>query len=362
MGALKDRIDSESVAALGDIVAERVPGLDRVRFSREAGAGLGGLELKARIAHVADALEAALPGPFAAAAPGVAAAVGGSDLSAWQAWPALTWVEQAGLGDPEIALAALAAMTGHASAEFAVRPFIAAHPDLAWARLNEWAAAPDEHLRRLASEGTRPRLPWGSKVASLSAEPERGLALLDRLRDDPSEYVRRSVANHLNDVARDHPELAIATARRWTDAGGEHVGAVVRHALRGLVKRGDGKALALIGADVDAAIEAVLEPAAATAVIGGALPFAVTLTAAGDRPVTAVVDYAVLYARPSGRSSRKVFKLATVELQPGVPRRLERTLRLADVSIRTHHPGEHGIELLVNGSIAASASFVLDRA
>ncbi len=359
MAAFKDNISRPAVERLGAAVGGEVPGFEAGAFADDAVADLEPLELKARIAAVAAALDRALPGPFADAAPRVATAVRAAGLTAWDAWPALTWVEQAGLGDPEVALDALAAMTASASAEFAIRPFIAMHPDATWARLAEWARAPDEHLRRLASEGTRPRLPWGGKVAALQADPGPGIALLDVLRDDPEEYVRRSVANHLNDVARDDPDLALATAARWSGAGGKHVDAVVRHALRGLVKRGDPRALALIGADVHAPVDAVLTLGAAEATIGGSMPFTAELTGRGDASATVVLDYAVAYARPSGRTGRKVFKITTLELEPGTPVTVERRLSLADRSIRTHHPGEHRIELLVNGRAAAAATFEL---
>lgn len=359
VGAFKDEIGERSVAALAAAITPHLSGLDAAGFRAAALDGLGPLELKARIAHVAKALNRALPGPFAHDAPGVAAGVRGAGLDMWSAWPAVTWVERYGLDEPEVALDALEAMTESASAEFAIRPFIARHPEIAWARLHAWSSSADEHLRRLASEGTRPRLPWGARVASLDADPARGLEIVERLRDDASEYVRRSAANHLNDVARLDPNLALATAERWARDGGEHARAVVRHALRGLVKRGDPHALALIGADPGAPLRATLELAEERAAIGAQLPFTVALRNEGEDEATAVVDYAVVYARPSGRRTRKVFKLATVALEPGADRVLRRRLALRNVSIRKHHPGAHAIELLVNGRIAATATFDL---
>jgi 3-methyladenine DNA glycosylase AlkC len=339
-----------------------VQGFDPSKFERQASEGLRPLELKARIAHVAEALDDSLAGPFEANGPSVANAVSPSELGTWAAWPAVEWVALAGLDHPQEALGALGEMTRAASAEFAIRPFIERHPELTWERLHEWVRSADEHRRRLASEGTRPRLPWGRQVATLKSAPERGIALLDLLRDDESEYVRRSVANHLNDVCRDQADLGVETAARWVAEGGAHVNEVVHRGLRGLVKQGDPRALALVGADVGADIEAELALEDETIAIGESLPFTVTLTLAGDTPSQAVVDYAVIYARPSGRSSRKVFKLAQIELTPGRRTELRRKLKLADVSIRTHHPGEHTIELLVNGVLAGRATFELSPA
>lgn len=357
MAAFKDEISAGSVTKLAEVLAAEAPSFDSRGFRRTATAGLEALELKARIAHVATALGDALPGPFATDVRRVAAAIAGADLSTWEAWPAVTWVEVSGLDDPEPSLNALAAMTKRASAEFAIRPYLVSHPRLTWDRLGEWASSADLHLRRLASEGTRPRLPWGIKVPTLLEQPERGIELLDLLREDDEEYVRRSVANHLNDIGRDHQELALSAARRWKDEGGDHVEGIVRRGLRGLVKRGVPAAMELIGADVEAAIEVVLELESDQARIGDELPFAATLTAQAETTSQAVVDYAVHYARASGRSSKKVFKLAFVALEPGVPRRFERRISLVERSIRSLHPGPHALELLVNGRVGASAGF-----
>jgi 3-methyladenine DNA glycosylase AlkC len=362
VAAFKDEINAASVGRLSAVIEIGVPGFDGPAFRRGAACGLRSMELKARIAHVAHALGNALPPEFAATAPRVARAVGEAELSIWEAWPAVTWIEQAGLDQPEEALSALEAMTKRASAEFAIRPFLIAHPDQTWSRLASWTASPDHHVRRLVSEGTRPRLPWGMKVPALIERPERAIALLDRLREDDEEYVRRSVANHLNDVARDHPEVAVATAERWLAEDGEHVGAVVARGLRGLVKKGVPQALALTGADLDAAVDATLELTPGVAVIGGEVSLAATLTSRAPTQARVVVDYAVRYARPGGRASRKVFKLAVVELEPGEQRNLARRVSLVDRTIRTHHPGTHAVELLVNGRVAATQRFELAAA
>ncbi|MCP9985607.1 DNA alkylation repair protein [Streptomyces sudanensis] len=187
------------------------------------------------------------PRSFPRAAEVLRRAVAGTDLDLWSAWPATEYVAGHGLHHPDDALRTLAALTPYASAEFAVRAFLAAHPERTLAQLHTWAASSDVHLRRLASEGSRPRLPWATRVPLL-ADPALTLPLLDRLRHDPETYVRRSVANHLNDIAHDHPETAVATARRWTREGGPHTAAVLRHGLRGLIRRGDLDAFALVGA------------------------------------------------------------------------------------------------------------------
>ena len=132
----------------------------------------------------------------------------------WVVWPLTDWVARCGLHQPDRALDALHAMTQRFTAEWAVRPFIERHPERTWARLAAWCEDPSAHVRRLASEGSRPRLPWGRQLQGLIRDPAPTLPLLARLQDDPSAYVRRSVANHLNDISRDHPEQLL----RWLQA------------------------------------------------------------------------------------------------------------------------------------------------
>jgi len=359
--AFKDEISPRAVSALGAAVSAGVPELDAAAFARAAARGLDGLELKARIAHVAEALERHLPGPFAADAPRVARAIAGVGLSMWEAWPAMTWIERCGLDDPDVALDAIATFTGCASGESAVRPYIDRHRELAWTRLHEWAGSGDEHLRRLASEGTRPRLPWAAQVRSLLEDPAPGLALIERLREDSSEYVRRSVANHLNDVARDHPSAALAAAERWRLAGGPHVDGILRRGLRGLVKKGEPRALALIGVSAHTPLE-VSELALATPVvaIGDSLVFGVAVESRARAPARVALDYAIAYVGARGTvKAPKVFKGGVRELAPGAVWRFERSHPMRHVSIRRLNPGEHRLDVKVNGRVRASATFEL---
>ena len=312
--------------------------------------------------HVAAALEATLPHDFARNATLVVRAADEGELDGWPAWPLTAWVARAGLDHPEQALDALAALTHHASAEFAVRPFLERDPQLGLARLRSWAASDDAHLRRLASEGSRPRLPWGSRLRAFEDDPTPTLALLDALRDDPEEYVRRSVANHLGDVAKDRPELALEVAQRWQAEGGAHVEWVVRHGLRTLVKRGDPAALALLGANADAPLAVRdLRLAAATVAVGDPLCFSFALHSDADTPVRAIVDYAIGFPLADGRRSPKVFKLATYELAPGGSVAVERRHPMREVTTRVTRSGEHDLAIQVNGRVLAATTFALTR-
>jgi 3-methyladenine DNA glycosylase AlkC len=360
MPPLKDNISRASVTRLGEVLAVGDPCFDVGRFTEEASRGLDRLELKARVAQVAGVLARHLPDAFESSAAVVRRTVPPSDLTMWEAWPVTDWVADAGIDAPAVALEVLAAITGKASAEFAVRPFIDRYPDLTFATLETWTADPDEDVRRLVSEGSRPRLPWAPRVRVLDAKPDWAAPLLERLRDDPSAYVRRSVANHLNDISRVAPDVALDLAGRWTAEGGTHVATVVRHGLRSLVKDGDPRALALIGADAGEHIE-VRDFTVVTPIVrlGGELVWRCLLTARPGDPVVAVVDYVVHFAGARGAPRRKVFKLKTVRLEPGRPTEIVRRHPLVPVTTRSYHAGRHRVEVQVNGQALDGGDFDL---
>ncbi|MEV0458147.1 DNA alkylation repair protein [Catellatospora methionotrophica] len=357
MADLKDHVNDASITRLATAVARVHPAFPSADFVTAARRGLEPLALKQRVSTVSAQLATFLPQSFPHAAQVLREAVAATPLDMWSGWPATDYIAVHGLEHPDDALAALAALTPHATAEFAIRPYLARHPERTLAQLHQWAADPDQHLRRLASEGSRPRLPWASRVPTL-ADPQVTLPLLDRLHDDPEPYVRRSVANHLNDITKDHPDVALATARRWSASGGEGTAWVVRHALRSLVKQGHPEALGLLGFDhgVDVTVTD-LSVTPDTLAIGGQVTIAFTLTA--DSGVRAAVDYVVHYAGARGPRAPKVFKLTTATLEPGLPRQVTRRHTFQHVSIRQLYPGPHRVDIQVNGRVLAGAEIVL---
>ncbi len=321
-------------------------------FVREACDGLERLELKARAAHIEGALRDHLGGDLDQIEGAIDAALVETAFSGWMLWPVGDLVAAAGLDQPERTFALLARITPRWTMEGAVRPLIDRHPAVAMQTLTAWARDPDEHVRRLASEGSRPRLPWSPRLRALMADPTPVLPLLDHLRDDASEYVRRSVANHLNDIAKDHPELALAVASRWRAEGGAHTDAVLRRALRTLVKAGESRALALLG--FRGAVRLVTLAIGPTRVpIGGTVTITAVVTA--DEPLRAAIDYAVHHAGARGRRAPKVFKWTARDLVPGVEQRLERRHAFREVSIRRIYPGPHRVEVITNGVVLGGA-------
>ncbi|MEU6911797.1 DNA alkylation repair protein [Streptomyces olindensis] len=258
-------------------------------------------------------------------------------------------------------MALLADLTGRLTSEFALRTLLRHDLDRALGVVSGWTGSADAHVRRLASEGTRPYLPWAVRVPDLMARPGATVPLLDALYRDESDYVRRSVANHLNDLSRDHPDLVIGTARRWLDDPDRATERLVRHGLRTLVKRGHPGALELLGF-AEAAVE-VDGPHLDhhTVPFGGTVRFTASIRNTGDTEARLAIDYIVHHRKANGGQSGKTFKLTTRTLAPGEQVQVAREHSFRPVTTRRYHPGTHSISLQINGVESARADFELAR-
>lgn len=361
------------IAAMGDHLAARAPGFDRDGFVALACEGIEAHELKDRSGQITRALDAHLPRDFAQACELLVAALhpdetppfadratDASGIRGWAVMPMADWVALRGLGDLDRSMAVLGAMTSRFSAEFAVRPFLAREPVRAMAWMHRFAGAANPHLRRLASEGCRPRLPWGMRLKVFVAEPGPVIVLLDRLRDDPEETVRRSVANNLNDIARDHPDRVAALATEWLADAGPERRRLVRHALRGLVKAGHAEALAALGLGPAPARLERLAIATPVVAFGAALEFSIVLGLGGDRPRDLELDYAVHHRKADGTMRPKVFKWRRLTLGPGATLALSRRHPMRPITTRVYRDGEHRVEIMVNGRSLGAAAFRLE--
>lgn len=357
MPPFKDELGPPAGRALARELAAAWPAFPVRRFTRGLAGALEPLELLARSDELAGRLVATLPPSFPEAAAILRTALDSPTFTGWIVLPCTAFVARAGIDDPDTALPLLAALTPRWSSEFAIRPFVERYPRLTYGYLRRWLSHDDEHVRRLVSEGTRPRLPWAPRLRALVDDPAPNLPLLEALVVDPSPYVRRSVANHLNDISKDHPELALATAERWADRG-DGARWVVRHGLRSLVKRGDDRALRLLGAGASDDVELVdLVLGDDRVAIGDAVTFMFTVVARpGAGAVDAIIDYRIHYVGARGAArAPKVFKLTRRRLEPGQPVTITRRHRFEHVSIRRIHPGRHRIDVQVNGRVLGGA-------
>ena len=357
--ALKDSVDAAVVDELARRFAEVDDHFDARSFTERTAPALVGLELKARIELIARELWRALGDrdPADSLACLVEVARAEPPVDGWAAWPLATVLELFGPSRPSAALDAMEHVTTRMSCEFAVRPFLRDHYDETYARLLELTDHADERVRRLPSEGTRPLLPWGMRVQRLLDDPRPGLALLQRIRHDPSETVRRSVANHLNDVAKAHPDLVVETLASWMDEP-ETDRRMVAHALRTLVKHGDPGALGVLGFTTDPQVVVERFDVSPTVVeIGTPIALSADLRSVGTTPQRLVVDFVVHHVNASGATSPKVFKWTTVELGPGDRRTLAKRRQIQQASTRTYRAGTHRVELQVSGRVVAATAF-----
>lgn len=262
--------------------------------------------------------------------------------------------------DFERAMMANYEITKRATSEFSIRTPLRDDPDRTLEQLGVWVHDPNVHVRRLVSEGTRPRLPWSFRLKQFQEDPGPVIALLEVLKDDPVEYVRRSVANNLNDIAKDHPDLVIEVARRWWPDGDRNRRRLVRHALRTLIKAANPEALDVLGYGPSSPAEvagATVGPASLA--IGGKITIEVDIHNPSDGPAGALVDLRVHFVKANGTTSAKVFKGAELVLEPGETRAVRKSVSVAQHSTRKHYPGDHAVEVLLNGATTSAGSFTL---
>ncbi|MEY9968494.1 3-methyladenine DNA glycosylase AlkC [Streptacidiphilus sp. MAP12-16] len=332
---------------------------------RSAARNLAGRSLRERSDLLRDALLADLPGDYQRFAATIRAAQHGAPpFTGWLIWPVTSAVAAKAITDGgaaafEDALALLAELTARLTSEFAIRVLLAHDLDRALKIVETWTGSPDEHVRRLASEGTRPFLPWATRVPALLERPRATLPVIGALYRDESEYVRRSVANHLNDLSRHHPDLVVETATDWLAAADENTPRLVRHALRTVLKQGHPGALALIG--FAPATVQVTGPALDTTEVpsGGDLLFTATITNSGSEPATLMIDYIVHHVKANGQQTPKAFKLTTTVLAPGQSLEVSRRHSFRPITTRRYHPGVHAVELQVNGLRHGRSDFTL---
>lgn len=324
------------------------------------------LELKARMRRITETLGSHLQLPYEEAVDVLFAITEDCVGFPYLVFPDFVEVHGQGAEHWELSMKALETFTSKSSAEFAVRPFLLRESERMMKQMLAWSKHPDEHVRRLASEGCRPRLPWGRALPMFKVDPAPILPVLEQLKEDSSLYVRKSVANNLNDIAKDHPEVVLDTARRWKGAH-PHTDWIVRHGCRSLIRKADPEIMALFGyaeqADdtplvTDASL--IVEPSILS--IGESCELQYELQVREGAPARVRIEYGIYFVKATGRTSRKSFLLSDKTVSGGTVLSGKRTHRWADLTTRRHYPGEHRIVLLVNGREAAEATLKLEVA
>jgi 3-methyladenine DNA glycosylase AlkC len=262
-----------------------------------------------------------------------------------------------GMEDWDLSLPALYHFTKYSTSELAIRPFLAKDPDKVMTLMNEWAEDKDPKVRRFASEGCRPRLPWAMALPKFKKDPSPILPVLEKLKNDESEDVRRSVANNLNDISKDNPEVALGICESWHGQS-ENTDKIVKHACRTMLKAGDKRALLIFGySDPSTMIVENFKLEKTQMKIGGNVCFSFDLTLKKKSKVR--LEYAISYVKAKGQLSKKIFKITENDYAPGSIT-MSRKHSLADMSTRKHFPGKHHIAIIVNGMEMDKVSFELD--
>jgi 3-methyladenine DNA glycosylase AlkC len=366
---LKDQFGPGVPRAIASMIGAVYPAFPREAFLRDALAGYGPLSLTGRGQRIAQALRAHLPADFpravdilleSASQPHEHEAANG--MGGFLYMPHLFFVAAHGLDHFEDAMRAQHALTQRFTAEFSIRPFLEKHPARTLERLHQWTTDPSPHVRRLVSEGTRPRLPWAPRLRAFQRDPGPVIELLEKLKDDPALYVRRSVANNLNDIGKDHPALLARVARRWLRGASAERRWIVSHALRSAVKRAEPGALAALGYGKPAAVKiAGVSIVPSSPRIGEHVNIGFTIANTSRAAQRVLADLVIHFVKARGTGT-KTFKLRAVDLPAGGRAEFAKRIGLGQLTTRRHYPGGHRVDALLNGKRVPLGKFQLRQA
>ncbi|CAA0082633.1 putative protein YhaZ [BD1-7 clade bacterium] len=384
MALMKDKLAEREIGLIAGLLKQAWPAFNADGFIRMAEDELDQRELKDRVRHIIAAMQYHLPDDFVETVEILQRLPAlwphslddeAASFSEFAGWPLVDFVAVAGIDQPEIALPLLGELTGLFSAEFAIRSFIAADWPLTLSFLQQWQQSDNHHQRRLVSEGTRPRLPWGERLPAFIDDPTPVLGLLESMVDDSSETVRRSVANNLNDIGKDHPGRVTAFLKPFSDVHDDSTNKtanektdknaskqrqrLVRHALRSLIKAGDTDALALIGVRADVSVQLSGFNGSESVCLGDVLAFDFQLKSTAEEAQMLVIDFAIHFVKANGTTSAKVFKLKTLELAAGKTLSVTKKHLLKPITTRVYYPGLHRLEIFVNGKSYMQHAFDL---
>ncbi|QQO07633.1 DNA alkylation repair protein [Breznakiella homolactica] len=318
-----------------------------------------GLELKARVRKISTTLGRYLPADYGKALAVLDKAIVGRSPGFFGIVFS-DFVEVHGQDEAhwDLSIGALERYTAYGSSEFAVRPFIISHEKRMMAQMLAWSKHENEHVRRLASEGCRPRLPWGQALVKYKKDPKPILPILKQLKADPSPYVRKSVANNLNDIAKTHPDLVVKLAKDWYGKN-EHTNWIIKHGCRTLLKKGNRDVLALFGYGNETPVDVdgfTLGPSSVS--LGDDITFSFTVSSKEAAKVR--LEYGIDYVKANGKRNRKIFQISEIPIKENEKRLYEKTHSFADLSTRKHYPGTHSLTLIVNGAERGSLDFELN--
>ena len=361
--AFKNLINPSVVKKTSQVFHEIYPSFNRKRFEKIS-QHLSDLELKQRVLLVTEALRQELPKDFLADKKILEDVLATKRLSGFELWPVSEYISQYGTEHFDASMDLMYQLTQHFTSEFAIRPFLKINPQKILRKLKSWVNDESVHVRRWISEGTRPLLPWAGHIPSFIAEPAT-LHLLEELKYDEELYVRKSVANHLNDIAKHHPELVIKVLGDWVKKSPkihqEKIQWIKKHALRTLIKKGNKNALALMGVNQDSQFTVGgLKLNQKNFELGETLKFEFWVESGSKKSERLIVDYVIGFMKSNGEVGFKVFKLKSCEMDSGGKIHFLKAHQLKKITTMKFYPGRHQLSIQVNGKILKSTSWNFD--
>lgn len=366
MGLIKDIYSPAFYNKFADAAKFAVPSFDRAGFMTSVlGNGFENMEWKDRMKHTTRVFHQFLAADFPAAVQIIRKIVGklradGQEQGGLAHIFLADYIEMYGLDDLANAVKAFEFITQFISCEFAVRPFIIKYGDQMIKEMVTWSAHNNHHVRRLASEGSRPRLPWAMAIPALKRNPEPILPILENLKADPSEYVRRSVANSINDIAKDHPDVVVALAGRWRGISKE-TDAIIKHGSRTLLKQGHSEILKQYGLESEHIAVQDFRILTPEVKIGDSVEFAFSITNQNSSSHTVRLEYGIYYQKSKGHLARKVFKISEKLYEPNVKVTINRKQSFRLITTRVFHQGKHQVSVIVNGEEKGLLEFNLSE-
>jgi len=368
----KNVFNRELIAGMADHLGRHFPDFDTSEFRASATRGLDDLELKERSDNIVEALAQFLPESFEKSAPVLMASlmqdppddlyevrISESGIAGWAIMPMGQYVALHGQEHFDISMQLLEAMTSRFTSESAIRPFLIEQPVKTLAQMLNWTKNGNRHVRRLASEGCRPRLPWSMQLTEFVKDPGPLLPILEALKNDGAEYVRRSVANNLNDIAKDHPDLVAGIAAEWLVEASKDQQRMVRHACRSLLKQGHQKTLTALGYARPQVSMGEITITTKLVNLGEYLEFDIDLQSRSDTPQLLMIDYIIHHKKANGGTTPKVFKWKNLTVGPNESPHYQKRHAIRKITTREYYAGTHFLEIQINGKSFGKSEFEL---
>jgi 3-methyladenine DNA glycosylase AlkC len=321
------------------------------------------LELKERMSHTNTVLHQFMPADFSQAADVLVKLMesltkSGIKEGSVEYMFLPEYLETYGIEHYQKSVEAMEKITTFTSGEFAVRPFLIKYPDKMLAQMVLWSQHEHYLVRRLASEGSRPRLPWAIALQEYKKNPLDILPILHQLIDDPTEIVRRSVANNLNDIAKDNPQVVIDFVKEYIGKS-EQFDRTLKHASRTLLKQACPDTLALFGYDSTDIELTEFEIITEKVNFGDYAQFSFTLKNSSTISKKIRLEYGLYFLKKNGQLSKKVFKISERTLAANEVHQVVRKQSFKAISTRVYYAGKHQVSIILNGKEFHPKDFVL---